>query len=81
MKIKVKVFASIRDICGFNEKDLIVSDSIKLNEVIDLFIKSNRGLSDKKDTLLIAVNEEYCRMDRTLEDGDTLAIFPPVSGG
>jgi len=81
MRIKIKVFASVRDICGFNEKELIVSDSIKLNEVIDLFIKSNQALSEKKETLLIAVNEEYCRMDRTLEEGDTLAIFPPVSGG
>jgi sulfur-carrier protein len=81
MRIKIKVFASIRDICGFNEKELIVSDSIRVNEVVDLFIKGNQELSDKKDNLLIAVNEEYCRMDRTLEDGDTLAIFPPVSGG
>lgn len=81
MRIKVKVFASIRDICGFDEKDLIVSDSIKLNEVISLFIKNNQELAGKKDTLLIAVNEEYCKLDRTLEDGDTLAIFPPVSGG
>ena len=81
MRIKIKVFASIRDICGFNEKELIVSDSIKVNEVMDLFIKGNQELSDKKDSLLIAVNEEYCRMDRILEDGDILAIFPPVSGG
>ncbi|HNX25514.1 MAG TPA: molybdopterin converting factor subunit 1 [Spirochaetota bacterium] len=81
MRIKIKVFASIRDICGFSEKELIVSDSIRVNEVIDLFIKGNQELSDKKDNLLIAVNEEYCRMDRTLDDGDTLAIFPPVSGG
>ncbi len=81
MRIKIKVFASIRDICGFSEKELLVSDSIKVNEVIDLFIKGNVELSDKKDILLIAVNEEYCRMDRILEDGDTLAIFPPVSGG
>ncbi len=81
MRIKIKVFASIRDICGFSEKELLVSDSIKVNEVVDLFIKGNEELSEKKDTLLIAVNEEYCRMDRTMEDGDTLAIFPPVSGG
>ena len=81
MRIKIKVFASIRDICGFSDKELIVSDSIKVNELIDLFIKGNKELSEKKNILLIAVNEEYCRMDRTLEDGDTLAIFPPVSGG
>lgn len=81
MRIKIKVFASIRDICGFDEKELIVSDSIKVSEVIDLFIKGNDELAGKKDTLLIAVNEEYCSMDRTIEDGDTMAIFPPVSGG
>jgi len=81
MRIKIKVFASIRDICGFNEKELIVSDSIKVNEVVDLFVKGNEELSEKKDTLLTAVNEEYCRMDKILEDGDILAIFPPVSGG
>jgi molybdopterin converting factor subunit 1 len=81
MKIKIKVFASIRDICGFHEKELIVSDSIKVNDVVDLFIKCNNELSAKKDNFLIAVNEEYCAMDMMLKDGDILAIFPPVSGG
>jgi len=81
MKIKIKIFASLKDICGFNEKELIVSDSIKVNEIVDLFIKSNHGLSEKKDNLLIAVNEEYCGPDMILKDGDILAIFPPVSGG
>ena len=81
MKIKVKVFASIKDICGFNEKELIVSDSIKVNEVVDLFVKSNQELFAKKDDFLIAVNEEYCTPDMILKEGDILAIFPPVSGG
>ena len=30
---------------------------------------------------LFAVNEEHARKDQPLEDGDTLAVFPPVSGG
>lgn len=81
MRIKVKVFASIKDICGFNEKELIVSDSIKVNEVVDLFVNGNKLLSGTKNSLLIAVNEEYCGLDKILEDGDVMAIFPPVSGG
>ena len=30
---------------------------------------------------LVAVNEEHARREQSLRDGDTLAIFPPVSGG
>ena len=33
------------------------------------------------EQLQIAVNEEYCKPDRQLKEGDTLAFIPPVSGG
>jgi molybdopterin synthase catalytic subunit len=32
-------------------------------------------------SLLFAVNQEYARADREVQDGDELAVFPPVSGG
>ena len=81
MRVKVKLFASFRDICGFNEKELIVSDSIKVAEIVDVLIKSNRELASKKETLLVAVNQEYCDLEQVLQEGDTVALFPPVSGG
>lgn len=81
MRVKVKLFASFRDICGFNEKELIVSDSIKVAEIVDVLIKSNSELASKKETLLVAVNQEYCDLEQVLQEGDTVALFPPVSGG
>ena len=81
MRVKVKVFASFRDICGFDEKELIVSEEIRVSDIIDVLIKGNNSLAEKKDTILVAVNEEYCDMEKILKEGDTVALFPPVSGG
>ncbi len=39
------------------------------------------ALGDLPGGLLYAVNREYAAADRTLEDGDEVALIPPVSGG
>ena len=31
--------------------------------------------------LMCARNEELCKLDEPLTDGDTVAFFPPVTGG
>ncbi|OHD67012.1 MAG: hypothetical protein A2176_16195 [Spirochaetes bacterium RBG_13_51_14] len=81
MKIRIKTFATIREACGFEEKELIVSEGISVKEVVQQLKKSYRQLNDLDGALLFAINEEYCHDDAALSDDDTLAIFPPVSGG
>ena len=81
MKIKIKTFAHIKELCGFEEKELIVSQGISVADVVMELVKRHKGLDGKKDSLLFAINEEYCTQDRHLSDNDVLAIFPPVSGG
>lgn len=39
------------------------------------------ALASFERSALLAINEEHARRDESLQDGDTLAIFPPVSGG
>ena len=39
------------------------------------------GLGDEPPGLLYAVNREYVDRGRALEDGDEVALIPPVSGG
>lgn len=81
MKIKVKAFASVREAFGFDEKELTVSDGIIVKDVIRQITRSYQPALDREITLLFSINEEYCRDDAPLSDGDRLAIFPPVSGG
>ena len=39
------------------------------------------GIQCAADRVVAAVNEEYSKHERTLADGDTIALIPPVSGG
>jgi molybdopterin converting factor subunit 1 len=81
MKIKIKAFANVKEAFGFEEKELTVSDGISVKEVVQQLKKSYRSLNEFDGSLLFAVNEEYRPDNIALSDGDTLAIFPPVSGG
>jgi molybdopterin converting factor small subunit len=81
MKILIKPFASVKDMFGFYEKEIIVSENITVGEVIKRLAESYAGLNRIKKNLLYAVNEEYCAVDTILKENDVLAIFPPVSGG
>lgn len=81
MKIRLKVFASIRDICGFDETELSLPDTTTLNGLLDSLTAQYDGLAAKRSSLLMAVNEEYSTGGTILHDNDTVALFPPVSGG
>lgn len=81
MKIRVRAFASVREMCGFDEKELTVSAGITVREILAQLKSNYRPLERLDGSLLFAVNEAYCPDSTALADEDVLAIFPPVSGG
>ncbi len=80
MTILIKAFSSVRTICGFSEKRIEINEE-SVGDILQQLFSENKNLADIKDKLLFAINEEYCDKTRMLKDGDTLAVFPPVSGG
>ena len=72
--MRVRLFAGLRERAGWSEREL---DGI--NRVADVW--SALDLGDEPEGLLYAVNKEYADGDRDLEDGDEVALIPPVSGG
>jgi molybdopterin converting factor subunit 1 len=81
MVITIKTFASVKEIFGHDELSLDVDDTITAGEVVDMLCKKYPDLLGMKETLITAVNEEYCARDTVLKQNDILAVFPPVSGG
>jgi len=81
MKITIKAFATVKDICGFDSKDFTVEDGLSVSEILSSLEKDYLPLNESRGKLLYAVNDEYVNIEEKLNDNDILAIFPPVSGG
>jgi molybdopterin synthase sulfur carrier subunit len=77
MDIKVRFFASLRDIMG-RADDKVSFDKDEVT-VAELWGK----LSDTPmpDSILVAVNMEYTDSAHVIKPGDEVAFFPPVTGG
>jgi len=74
MKVKVKLFASLR-MFGPDEQVIELSENTKIDDVI-LLLKIPPTI-----TLLKIINGEHRPADHVLKDGDDLALFPPIAGG
>ena len=77
MSIKVRYFASLKESVGRSEDDLEFAD---LSTVSDVWRRANPEKA-LPDNVLAAVNMDYVELNHTVNDGDEVAFFPPVTGG
>ncbi len=74
MKISVKLFASLQE-NRFIEKVHTCREGITVQMLIDeLSLPSDQAA-------IIFINNVHAQKDRTIGEGDRVAIFPPVGGG
>jgi molybdopterin converting factor subunit 1 len=81
MRVRIRLFARLRDIAGAAELERDASDKATLGSVWQSLAREFPELERYTGSLSGAVNEEYARMDSALKDGDEVAFLPPVSGG
>ena len=79
MKVQVLFFAAARQWAGSSKIELglpegaLVQDALRSAELA--------CLASRLSSIRLAVNERFAAMDSPLQDGDELAVLPPVSGG
>ena len=81
MKIRVKLFALIRDRAGTSELSLDLQDGATVASAVASLREHLPVPADLLSRCATAVNQSYVGQDHVLQEGDELAVIPPVSGG
>jgi len=81
MTVHVKLFATLRQQAGWSEKSITVPSGSNVGALMALLSEATPELKLTGRAVYAAVNQSYTKMEHVLNDGDVVAIFPPVSGG
>jgi MoaE-MoaD fusion protein len=76
MRVRVRLFAALRERAGTGELDLDLPEGATVADALQELDPLAGGLP-----LVLAVNREYADRAQRLAPGDELAAIPPVSGG
>ncbi len=81
MRVRVRLFAGLRDIVGGPELERVVTAPATIQDLWQSLVDDHPALARYATAVSCAQNEEYARMSAPLNDGDEIAFLPPVSGG
>ncbi len=77
MSIKVRYFASLKELMGCSEEEIIFVNIVSVKDILNQ-VGENRNIPQN---ILAAINMEYVEFEANVSDGDEVAFFPPVTGG
>ena len=81
MRVRVRLFASLREAVGTSEVQLDLADGSTAEEAWQSLARQHPGLAPRRARLTAAINRRYAPFDTPLCEGDELVFVPPVSGG
>jgi molybdopterin converting factor subunit 1 len=78
-RITVRYFAGFREHAGLDEETV----SLPVRTAGDVFelLRDRHGSTEPLGHCKVAINDEMADWSMTVEDGDTVLLFPPVAGG
>lgn len=83
--VKILFFARVREQLNTDELQVSLNGISNVAELVSFLIAENGSLwadvLQAPQGVLVAVNQEMCSMDMSIDEGDEVAFFPPVTGG
>jgi molybdopterin converting factor subunit 1 len=81
IRVRVIFFAHARDLAGQSAALLELPPGATGATLLEALVGRHPSLRMLAGSLRLAVNQAYVPGDRALQDGDEVAVIPPVSGG
>jgi molybdopterin synthase catalytic subunit len=81
MEVRVLFFAAYRELVGLRETAMEFPDGTRLQDVLARVLEAHPRLHPHRDSMILAVNEEFAEPETPLHNGDEVALLPPMSGG
>ena len=81
MKIRILYFASYRELLGKGEEFLDLPEPTTVAELLQELWGRGGAYSSIPAGVVAAVNRAFVSPEHLLEEGDEVALVPPVAGG
>ncbi len=81
MNVSVRLFAGLHEIVGQRQVSVDLPEGASIGDLREKLSSDYPAIVPFLSTLVCAVNEEYIPSEHRLNEGDEVALIPPVSGG
>jgi molybdopterin synthase catalytic subunit len=81
MHVTVRLFAMLRQQAGWRERQVELPVGSSIEDAWRTLVQEAPTLTASREAVRFARNRRYASADERLDDGDELALIPPVAGG
>lgn len=81
MKVTARFFAQLRDAAETSTIDVDLPERSTIADLLEAVYQSKPALRAHDASMLFGLGVEFVRRNQVLNDGDEIAIMPPVQGG
>jgi MoaE-MoaD fusion protein len=82
IEVSVRYFGGLRQLISVTGREkLRLASGCRVDEAVDTLCERHPLLGRVRAQVRVAVNAEFASLDTPLDEGDTLALIPPVAGG
>ena len=81
IKVNVKLFAAFQEAFSQSEISLVLPAHSPVSRVYEKLLTTHPALEQWRSVTRYAINLNFAEENTLLQDGDEVALIPPVSGG